>query len=79
MPCLGSFSTRNDSLHIAHEAAWALGPIWAGMENFASTSTQSPDCQPVESDCTDHTIPAPLRTDYSYQTFMLRQISMSFH
>jgi hypothetical protein len=79
MPCLGYFSTGNVSLRITQEAGWALGPIWAGMENFACTSIQSLDCQPVESDCTDHTIPAPLCTDYSYQIFMLRQISVSLY
>ena len=38
------FISRKDPVPIVQESGWALGPVWKGGENFASTGIRSPDC-----------------------------------
>jgi hypothetical protein len=38
------FTPRKDTVPIAQEAVWALGPVWTGAENLAPTGIRSPDC-----------------------------------
>ena len=38
------FTPGKDPVPILQEAGWALGPVWTGAENRASTGLQSPDC-----------------------------------
>jgi hypothetical protein len=37
------FTPRKDPVTIVQEAGWALGPVWTGAENLASTAIRSPD------------------------------------
>ena len=37
------FTPRKDPVPIVQEAGWALGPVWTGTENLASTGIRSPD------------------------------------
>ena len=37
------YARERDLLPIVQEAGWALGPVWAGAENLASTGIRSPD------------------------------------
>ena len=38
------FTPGKDPVPIVQEAGWALGPVWSGAENLASTGIRSPDC-----------------------------------
>jgi hypothetical protein len=49
------YPKSRDTVPIAQEAWWVLGPVWIGPENF--TPHQS-TIQPVASHCTNYTIPA---------------------
>jgi len=40
-----------DTIPIAQEVSWVLGPVWISPKNFTSTS-------PAESPCTDYALPA---------------------
>jgi hypothetical protein len=43
-PRPGRFTSGNEPVSVVHEAGWAPGPVWTGLENLAATEIRSPDC-----------------------------------
>ena len=43
--CPNRITPGKDSIPFVQEAGWAPGPVWAGVENLASTGIRSPDRQ----------------------------------
>ena len=53
MPRPGRFTPGKDPAPILHEAGWAPGPVWTGVQNLAPAGIRTRTVQPVASRYTD--------------------------